>query len=115
MEILFTFYPEDTPFRQMLLKHSYQVCGKALELTDACGYDVLGVTTDDGRITLGGEPFYFSKDFLISSEVCRICAVLLSFVSVVFLPPPYLSITPLYCVCCLGSRSLMARLTWYCT
>ena len=26
-----------------------------LELTDACGYDVLGVTTDDGRITLGGE------------------------------------------------------------
>ena len=32
LEILFTFYPEDTPFRQMLLKHSYQVCGKALQL-----------------------------------------------------------------------------------
>jgi len=26
------FYPEDTPFRQLLLRHSYQVCGKALEI-----------------------------------------------------------------------------------
>ena len=32
LEIIESFYPEDTPFRQMLLKHSYQVCGKALEL-----------------------------------------------------------------------------------
>ena len=32
LEILFAFYPDDTPFRQMLLKHSYQVCGKALQL-----------------------------------------------------------------------------------
>ena len=34
LEIIESFYPEDTPFRQMLLKHSYQVCGKALELLD---------------------------------------------------------------------------------
>ena len=34
LEIIYTFYPEDTPFRQMLLKHSYQVCGKALELLE---------------------------------------------------------------------------------
>lgn len=34
LEILGSFYPEDTPFRRMLLKHSYQVCGKALELLD---------------------------------------------------------------------------------
>ena len=34
LEIIGFFYPEDTPFRQMLLKHSYQVCGKALELLD---------------------------------------------------------------------------------
>lgn len=32
LEILFHFYPDDTPFRQMLLKHSRQVCGKALEI-----------------------------------------------------------------------------------
>ena len=29
LEIISHFYPEDTPFRQMLLKHSYQVCSKA--------------------------------------------------------------------------------------
>ena len=34
LEIIKSFYPEDTPFRQMLLKHSYQVCGKALELLE---------------------------------------------------------------------------------
>ena len=32
LQIIYGFYPEDTPFRRMLLKHSYQVCGKALEL-----------------------------------------------------------------------------------
>ncbi len=34
LEIIGSFYPEDTPFRRMLLKHSYQVCGKALELLE---------------------------------------------------------------------------------
>ena len=34
LEIINGFYPEDTPFRQMLMKHSCQVCGKALELLD---------------------------------------------------------------------------------
>ena len=29
LDIIGHFYPEDTPFRQMLLKHSYQVCSKA--------------------------------------------------------------------------------------
>ena len=38
LEIIGHFYPEDTPFRQMLLKHSYQVCTKAesiMELPEA--------------------------------------------------------------------------------
>lgn len=32
LEIIHHFYPEDTPLRRMLLKHSRQVCGKALEI-----------------------------------------------------------------------------------
>ena len=36
LEIIRFFYPEDTPFRQMLLRHSYQVCGKALEILPHC-------------------------------------------------------------------------------
>ena len=32
MDILFYFYPDDTPLRQSLLKHSMQVRDKALEL-----------------------------------------------------------------------------------
>lgn len=32
LEIIRHFYPEDTPLRRMLLKHSRQVCGKALEI-----------------------------------------------------------------------------------
>ena len=34
LEIIGHFYPEDTPFRQMLLKHSYQVCGKAKSIME---------------------------------------------------------------------------------
>ena len=34
LAVIESFYPEDTPFRRMLLKHSYQVCGKALELLE---------------------------------------------------------------------------------
>ena len=32
LEIIRHFYQEDTPLRRMLLKHSRQVCGKALEI-----------------------------------------------------------------------------------
>ena len=36
LEIIRFFYPEDTPFRQLLIRHSYQVCGKALEILPRC-------------------------------------------------------------------------------
>ena len=45
LEIIGHFYPDDTPFRQMLLKHSYQVCTKAesiipdLDLRDFADFD----------------------------------------------------------------------------
>ena len=32
LEILRHFYPEETPLRKMLLKHSFQVCRKALQI-----------------------------------------------------------------------------------
>ena len=34
MEIIHHFYPEDTPFRRLLLQHSEQVCGKVRALLD---------------------------------------------------------------------------------
>lgn len=50
-EILFHFYPADTPFRQMLLKHSRQVCGKALEIMSGPG--CAGVKLDRATVISG--------------------------------------------------------------
>lgn len=47
-EMIFRFYPDDTPLREMLLKHSYQVLGKAREILDRTGLPL-----DRGVVTAG--------------------------------------------------------------
>ena len=46
LEIIGHFYPEDTPFRQMLLKHSYQVCGKAEAIMDTVEVESMGLNRE---------------------------------------------------------------------
>ena len=40
LEILGRFYPDETPLRNMLLKHSYQVLGKAREILGRAGLEL---------------------------------------------------------------------------
>ena len=47
-EIISRFYPDDSPLRSMLLKHSYQVLGKAREILDRAGLPL-----DRGVVTAG--------------------------------------------------------------
>ena len=51
LEIIGHFYPDDTPFRQMLLKHSYQVCTKAESIMEMAGAGSPGL--DRGLVIRG--------------------------------------------------------------
>lgn len=51
LEIIGHFYPDDTPFRQMLLKHSYQVCTKAESIMEMAGSGAPGL--DRGLVIRG--------------------------------------------------------------
>ena len=51
LNILYHFYPEDTPLRQLLLKHSTQVRDKALAIRRAAGRK--GENADPGLVAAG--------------------------------------------------------------
>ncbi len=50
LQVIQFFYPEDTPFRELLLKHSSQVRDKALEIAAACGVTVDMETVVNGAM-----------------------------------------------------------------
>ncbi len=50
LEILYHFYPEDTPLRRLLLKHSEQVRDKALEILARSGLQLDAQLVADGAM-----------------------------------------------------------------
>ena len=50
LEILYHFYPEDTPLRRLLLKHSEQVRDKALEILACSGLQLDAQLVADGAM-----------------------------------------------------------------
>ena len=50
LKIIQFFYPEDTPFRELLLKHSSQVRDKALGIAAACGVAIDMETVVNGAM-----------------------------------------------------------------